>query len=101
MNDIQTQIDTRCGSEYQKIKMSDINQFVCQARSNNGLLNDIKNDLFQVLGVLTSFSLDFFKISSFAIFHSLEVHFMNSDNNDQMFVGPLSIKMKLSRALKT
>ena len=28
MNDIQTHIDTRCGSEYWKIKMSDTNQFV-------------------------------------------------------------------------
>ena len=28
------------------------------------------------------------------LFHSLEVHFMNSYNNDQMFVGPLSIKTK-------
>ena len=39
-----------------------------------------------------------------SLFHSLEVHFMNSYNNNQMFVGPLSIKMKhlsLSRALKT
>ena len=28
------------------------------------------------------------------LFHSLEVHFMNSYNNDQMSVGPLSIKTK-------
>ena len=38
------------------------------SKVNNGLLNDIKNDLFQVLRVLTSFSHDFFKIPSFAIF---------------------------------
>ena len=37
---------------------------------NNGLLNDIKDDLFQVLCVLTSFfpRLFNFKIPSFAIF---------------------------------
>ena len=72
---------------------------------NNGLLNDIKNDLFQVLCALTSFFHDFFKIPSLLfLFHSLEVHFMNSYNNDQMFVGPLSNKTKhlsLSSALKT
>ena len=35
---------------------------------NNGLLNDIKNDRFQVLCVLTSFFPWLFKIPSFAIF---------------------------------
>ena len=41
------------------------------------------------------FSHDFFKILLFDIlFQNLEVHFMNSYNNDQMFVGPLSIKTK-------
>ena len=73
---------------------------------NNGLLNDIKNDLFQVLCVLASFfpmTFSRYRLLLF-LFHSLEVHFMNSYNNDQMFVGPLSIKMKhlsLSRALNT
>ena len=73
---------------------------------NRGLLNDIKNGLFQVLCVLTSlFPHDFFKIPSFAIFvPQPQVHFMNSYNNNQMFVFPLGIKMKhlsFSRALKT
>ena len=35
---------------------------------NNGLLNDIKNDLFQVYVYSPVFSHDFFKIPSFAIF---------------------------------
>ena len=61
--------DTRCGSEYKKIKMSDINQFVCQVyKVNNGLLNDMKNDLFQVYVYSPVFFHDFFKIPSFAIF---------------------------------
>ena len=73
---------------------------------NNGLLNDVKNDWFQVLCVLTSFSLMTFsgyRLLLF-LFHSLDVHFMNSYNNNEMFVGPLSIKMNylsLSCALKT
>ena len=47
---------------------------------NNGLLNDIKNDLFQVLCVLTSFFPMTFTRYRFLLFlfHSLEVHFMNS-----------------------
>ena len=50
-------------------KMSDINQFVCQVyRVNNGLLNDMKNDLFQVYVYSPVSSCDFFKIPSFAIF---------------------------------
>ena len=49
--------------------MSDINQFVCQVyKVNNGLLNDVKNDLFQVYVYSPDFSHDFFKIPSFAIF---------------------------------
>ena len=49
--------------------MSDINQFVCQVyKVNNGLLNDMKNDLFQVYVYSPVFSHDFFKIPSFAIF---------------------------------
>ena len=35
---------------------------------NNGLVNDIKNDLFQVYMYSPVFSDDFFKIPSFAIF---------------------------------
>ena len=72
---------------------------------NNGLLNDMKNELYQVYVYSPVFSHDFFKIPSFAIylfllllfiylFHSLKVHFMNSYSNDHMFVGPLSIKTK-------
>ena len=48
MNDIKTRIDTRYWSEYQKIKMSDINQVCMSGKVSNGLLNDMKNDLFQV-----------------------------------------------------
>ena len=61
----------------------------------NSMLNDIKNNLFHVFCVLTSFFPSLYKIPSFAIFvHSFKVHFINSYNNNQMFVGPLSIKMK-------
>ena len=56
---------------------------------NSGLLNDMKNDLFQVY-VYSRYRLLLF------LFHSLEVYFMNSYNNDQMFVGPLSIKQNIS-----
>ena len=93
MNDIQTHIDN-INVGYKSICMP--------GKVNNELLNDVKNDLFQVLCVLTSFSMTFsrYRLLLF-LFHSFEVHFMNSYNNDQMFVGPLSIKMKLSRALKT
>ena len=60
---------------------------------NNGLLND----LFQVYVYSPVFSHDVFKIPSLPfLFHSLEVHFMNSYNYDKMFVGPLSIKRNIS-----
>ena len=62
---------------------------------NNGLLNDIKNDLFQVYVYSPAFPMTFSRYHLLLfLFHSLEVHFMNSYNNDQMFVGPLSIKTK-------
>ena len=77
---------------------------------NNGLLiaqlNDIKNDLFQDFCVLASFfrmTFSRYRLLLF-LFHSLEVHFMDSYSNNQMFVGPLNIKMKhlsLPPALKT
>ena len=69
---------------------------------NNGLLNDMKNELFQVYVYSPVFPMTFsrYRLLLF-LFHSLEVHFMNS-YNDHMFVGPLSIKTKhISRALKT
>ena len=71
-------------------------QSICMpGKVHNGLLNDIKNHLFQVY-VYTHqfFSMTFsrYRLLLF-LFHSLEVHFMNS-YNDQMFVGPLSIKTK-------
>ena len=51
--------------------MLDINQFVCQVyKVDNGLLNDMKHDLFQVYVHSPVFSRDFFKILSFAIFIS-------------------------------
>ena len=93
------------GRNTRKQKMSDTNQFVCQV--NNGLLNDIKNDR-PVPGFMCThqyFPMTFsrYRLLLF-LFHSLEVHFMNNYNNNQMFVGPFSIKMKdlsLPRALKT
>ena len=62
---------------------------------NNGLLNDMKNDLFQVYVYSPVFSMTFsrYRLLLF-LFHSLEVHFMNSYNNDHVLVGPLSIKTK-------
>ena len=62
---------------------------------NNGLLNDMKNELFQVYVYSPVFPMTFsrYRLLLF-LFHSLEVHFMNSYNNDHMFVGPLSIKTK-------
>ena len=62
---------------------------------NNGLLNDMKNELFQVYVYSPVFPMTFsrYRLLLF-LFHSLEVHFMSSYNNDHMFVGPLSIKTK-------
>ena len=62
---------------------------------NNGLLNDMKNELFQVYVYSPVFPMTFSRYCLLLfLFHSLEVHFMNSYNNDHMFVGPLSIKTK-------
>ena len=68
---------------------------------NNGLLND----LFQRFMCTHQFfyiTFSRYRLLPF-LFHSLEVHFMNSYNYDKMFVGPLSIKrnISLSCALKT
>ena len=63
MNDIQTHIDTRCGSEYQKKEVG--YKSICMpGKVYNGLLND----LFQVYVYSPVFSHDVFKIPSFAIF---------------------------------
>ena len=69
---------------------------ICMSgKVNNGLLNDMKNDLFQVYVCYQFFPMTVsrYRLLLF-LFHSLEVHFMNSYNNDQMFAGPLSIKTK-------
>ena len=54
--------------------------------------NVIKNNLFQVFCTHQFFPHDFtrYRLLLF-LFHSLEVHFMNSYNNNQMFVSPLSL----------
>ena len=62
---------------------------------NNGLLNDMKNELFQVYVYSPVFPMTFSRYSLLLfLFHSLEVHFMNCYNNHHIFVGPLSIKTK-------
>ena len=61
------------------------------------MLNNIINNLFQIFVYLPVFSHDFTRYSLLLfLFHGLEVLFMNSYNNinNQMFVGPLSIKMQ-------
>ena len=60
----------------------------------NGLLND----LFQVYMCTHQFfpmTFSRYRLLPF-LFHSLELHFMNSHNSDKMFVGPLSIKRNIS-----
>ena len=77
---------------------------ICMSgKINNGLLNDMKNELFQVYVYSPVFPMAFsrYRLLLF-LFHSLEVHFMNSYNNDHMSVGTqYQNETYLSRALKT
>ena len=69
---------------------------ICMSgKVNNGLLNDMKMTCSKFMCTNQFFPMTFsrYRLLLF-LFHSLEVHFINSYNNDQMFVGPLSIKTK-------
>ena len=59
--------------------------------------NRLLNDLFQVYVYHQFFPMTFsrYRLLPF-LFHSLELHFVNSHNYDKMFVGPLSIKRNIS-----